>query len=241
MAGVRLAVYDGAAALARAAADIFMESFHGALREKGFFTVVLSGGSTPLELYKLLASPAYSGNVDWASTHLFWGDERCVPPEDEESNFRSAWDALISKIGIPQRNIHRMKGELAPQGAALEYENEIKTLLGLKPGELPQFDLVLLGLGEDGHTLSIFPDTDAHLGPKGLVMANYVPKLNSWRVTMTFDAISAAKKTLFLVAGKVKAAALKDMLNGDCPAGAVKGKDVVVLADREAAGLVKGE
>jgi len=235
MSGKRLVVYDGAAALAMAAADIFVESFHAALREKGFFTAVLSGGGTPLELYMLLASPEYSGKIDWASTHLLWGDERCVPPEDDQSNFESAWEALVSKVDIPRQNIHRIKGELPPQQAASEYEGEIRSLLGIAPDELPSFDLVLLGLGADGHTLSIFPDTDAHRNPHGLVMANYVPKLKAWRVTMTPDAISLARKTLFLAAGSAKALALKGMLKGDYPAGAVTGEDVLVFADNEAA------
>ncbi|HEY4707066.1 MAG TPA: 6-phosphogluconolactonase [Thermodesulfobacteriota bacterium] len=238
MAGRRLIVFDDSAALARAAADSFVESFHAALGEKGFFIAVLSGGGTPIELYKLIASPEYSGKIDWASTHLLWGDERCVSPEDGLSNFKSAFETLISRVDIPQQNVHRIRGELPPHEAASEYGEEIRALLGLGPDGLPGFDLVLLGLGADGHTLSVFPDTGASASPKGLVMANYVPKLRSWRVTMTLEAISRAKKTLFLVAGKEKADALKGMLKGDYPAGAVQGEEVLVLADKEAAGFI---
>ena len=223
MAGRRLIVFDDSAALARAAADSFVESFHAALGEKGFFIAVLSGGGTPIELYKLIASPEYSGKIDWASTHLLWGDERCVSPEDGLSNFKSAFETLISRVDIPQQNVHRIRGELPPHEAASEYGEEIRALLGL---------------GADGHTLSVFPDTGASASPKGLVMANYVPKLRSWRVTMTLEAISRAKKTLFLVAGKEKADALKGMLKGDYPAGAVQGEEVLVLADKEAAGFI---
>lgn len=240
MAKRRLVLCADMSKLTRAAADIFVGSFRAALKRQGFFTAVLSGGSTPVELYRLLASPEYAGKIDWASTHLFWGDERCVPPESEESNFRSASEALLQKIDIPARNVHRIRCELSPEQAAAGYEEEIGALFGIAPGELPVFDLVLLGMGADGHTLSVFPDTEASASPKGLVMANYVSRLDSWRVTMTLDALSRARKTLFLVSGAEKAKALKGMMDGDYPAGAVKGEEVVVLADKEAAGYVQG-
>lgn len=236
----KVRVYADELSLARAAAALFVERFEKSVAEKGFFSVLLSGGTTPLALYALLSSKEFSGMVDWRKVHLFWGDERCVPPDSPESNFNSALAALVSKIDIPHKNVHRIKGELVPEDAAKIYEDELTGFFGLVPGASPLFDLAFLGLGKDGHTLSLFPGTRALDESARLVVANHVPEFDAWRVTLTFKAIEKAKKIVFLVAGAEKAAVLKEVFEGkDYPAGRVKGQEVVWLVDREASRLVK--
>lgn len=233
------AVYQDAGELARGAANIFIESFEMAVAEHGFFSVVMSGGSTPARLYSLLAGE-YRDRIDWRKVHFFWGDERCVPPTDSESNYNTAYQNLLSKIDVPHQNVHRMKGELPPIDAAQDYEEELISFFGLKGLNPPPFDLVLLGMGTDGHTLSLFPFTDGLWEKERLVIANHVEKLDAWRVTLTFKAIEKAAATAFLVSGRDKAAVLKEVLDGkDYPAAKVKGRQVVWLVDREAVRLLK--
>lgn len=235
-----LTVFPDAASLARGAALLFIESFKKAVLEKGFFSALLSGGATPVRLYSLLASEEYGGKVQWEKAHLFWGDERCVPPDSIESNFNAARESLLSKIDIPPENIHRIKGELPPENAASGYEQELVSFFGLGDGEPPPFDLALLGLGKDGHTLSLFSGTKALEETGSLVVANFVPALGAWRVTLSFKAVQEAKRAVFLVSGKEKAAVLKDVFDGkDLPAGRVKAKEVFWLADGEAAMFLK--
>ena len=142
------------------AAEQWVNLARQAIARSGRFTVALSGGSTPKVLYSLLASPEYRERIDWLHVHLFWGDERCVPPDHPESNYRMVQEALLSKIQIPPENIHRMAGEKDPQTAAVEYEQELRDFFQTKDAA-PRFDLILLGLGEDGHTASLFPGTPA--------------------------------------------------------------------------------
>lgn len=234
-----LTVYPDAGELAKGAARLFIESLEKAVAEHGFFSVVLSGGSTPSKLYSLLAEE-YRDKIDWRKAHFFWGDERCVPPTDAQSNFYTAYQNLLSKIDVPHQNIHRIKGELPPHDAAQDYEEELISFFGLKGLNPPPFDLVLLGMGTDGHTLSLFPLTEGFAEKERLVVANHVQKLDTWRVTLTFKAIENAATTAFLVSGEDKAAVLKEVLDGkDYPAARVKGREVVWLMDREAARLVK--
>lgn len=233
-----LSVYPDKDSLARAAATLFSESFKRAVNDKGSFSAVLSGGTTPLSLYSLLAS-GYPSRLKWEKAHLFWGDERCVPPDSADSNFNGARESLLSKIDIPPQNIHRIKGEMPPEEAARSYEKELVSFFGLKGLTPPPFDLVLLGMGADGHTLSLFPGTSALEEKERLVIANHVEKLKAWRVTLTFRAVEKAKKIVFLVAGADKANVLKDVLDGkDFPAERVRGQEVVWLVDREASRLV---
>jgi 6-phosphogluconolactonase len=234
-----LNIYPDPDALANSAAILFIDSFEKAVSEKGFFSALLSGGATPLHLYSLLSNEEYSGRVEWEKAHFFWGDERCVPPESPESNFTAANRSFLSRINIPPENIHRIKGELAPREAASAYERELVSFFGLDDGADPPFDLALLGLGKDGHTLSLFPGTKALEETERLVVANHVPTLNAWRITLTFKAIERAKKVVFLVSGSEKAAVLKDVFDGkDLPAGRVRAKELFWLADSEAAALV---
>lgn len=164
--------------LAQQAAAEFVRFAQLSLREKSRFAVALSGGSTPRSFYSLLATPEFSRQISWSQVHLFWGDERCVPPDHPESNYRMARETLLAKIQIPPENVHRMAGEKEPRIAAAEYEEELRDIFQLAPGAFPCFDLILLGLGEDGHTASLFPGSDALEETKRLVTATYIAKLN---------------------------------------------------------------
>jgi 6-phosphogluconolactonase len=177
--------------------------------------VVLSGGSTPLGLYSLLAtSPALRTQVPWSSTHVFWGDERHVPPDHPDSNFRGADAALLSQVPIPASNVHRIRAELDAVSAAREYEAEIRGVFGLGGDELPRFDVLLLGMGNDGHTASLFPGTSALHADEHLVVANWVGKLDTERITLTASVLNNAACILVLVTGEDKAPAAKAVLHG---------------------------
>lgn len=208
-------VYDDAGALAQAAAAIFVEAARDVVARRGAFFVALSGGSTPRALFQLLAQPPYREQVDWSRTHVFWGDERCVPPNDPESNYRMAREALLFHVPIPAHQVYRMPGESAdPAAGAALYEMTMRRAFALAPGEQPRFDLILLGMGPDGHTASLFPHTEALRVRERLVVANYVSKLASTRITMTAPVLNAAATVAFLVAGSDKAAALAAVLEG---------------------------
>lgn len=200
------------AALARKAVEDFCEFTNQDRIVDDRSAVVLSGGSTPKSLYSLLATPKYRREVPWRYVHFFWGDERCVPPDHPDSNYRMAQESLLSKVKIPARNIHRMAGEKDPQVAALEYENELKKFFHLSPGELPTFHIVLLGLGEDGHTASLFPGSAAASETERLVVASHVEKLNAYRLTLTLTVLNHAERVIFLVDGKSKSAIVKEVL-----------------------------
>jgi 6-phosphogluconolactonase len=201
--------------LAQQAAAEFVRCAQLSLQEKSRFAVALSGGSTPRSLYSLLATPEFSRQISWSQVHLFWGDERCVPPDHPESNYRMAREALMAKIQIPPENVHRMAGEKEPRIAAAEYEEELKDIFQLAPGAFPRFDLILLGLGEDGHTASLFPGSDALEEMKRLVTANYVAKLNAHRLTLTFPVLNHGAVVLFLIAGASKAPVVNVILKDD--------------------------
>jgi 6-phosphogluconolactonase len=208
---------DGAD-LSERAAEEFVRLARQAIQLAGRFTVALSGGSTPKALYTLLAAPGFAQRISWNCAHLFWGDERCVPPDHPESNYRMVEETLISKIQIPHENVHRMAGEKTPQIAALEYEAELKRFFKLADGALPRFDLILLGLGEDGHTASLFPGSAALNDEEHLVAAVYVDKMNTYRLTLTLPVLNAGKEVVFLVAGASKAAIVKELLGGQASA-----------------------
>ncbi len=229
--------------VARKAADEFVRAVAESVQERGAFSVALAGGSTPLGMYQLLAGEPYRSQVEWERVLFFWGDERCVPPDDPESNYGAAAAALVSRLGLPEANVHRMRGELDPHEAATAYERELRHAIG---GEPPRFDLILLGMGDDGHTASLFPGTDA-LGETGrIVVANHVPKLDAWRLTFTSTLINAAHRVLFLVTGEGKAEALRAVLEGEpdpntYPSQLVQPTDarLLFLLDEPAAGLLK--
>ena len=181
------------------------------------FTIALSGGSTPRGLHALLANdPAVCDRLPWHHLHFFWGDERHVPPDHPQSNYRMAYDTLFSLAPVPAQNIHRVPAE-EPDAAlsAEKYEQELRTFFGLEAGQLPRFDCILLGMGPDGHTASLFPGTEALHETKRLVAANWVEKFKSYRITLTVPVLNHADLVVFLVSGAEKAEALKEVLQGD--------------------------
>lgn len=204
-------------AIARRAADIFAEAAQSAAARTGSFTVALAGGSTPKILYSLLATdPALRARVPWDKMQFFFGDERHVAPDDSQSNFKMASETMISKAPITPAQVHRMKGEYPDaEQAAQEYEQELQNHFQLKNGQLPRFDLVLAGMGDEGHCLSLFPGTKALHPPAGrTVVSNWVGKLFTQRITITAPVASNAAMILFTVTGKEKSLALKAVLEG---------------------------
>src|SRR5712692_2891412 len=207
-----------AAALFRAAAEEFVQRAEAAVRERGSFAVALAGGSTPKGLYTLLAGDGAEGfkaRVPWDRTHFFWGDERHVAPDHPESNYRMAHEAMLSHVAVPPEHIHRIKTENPDAGQAAEqYEQVLREFFRLQPGQWPRFDLVLLGMGPDGHTASLFPGTDALHERQRLVVSNWVGKFFTDRITLTPPVLNHAARVMFLVQGEDKAPALKAVLEG---------------------------
>jgi len=225
--------------LAEAAAGSFVEQARKAIEDSGRFSVALAGGSTPKRAYEVLAQEYHEpGNLDWSKVHAFFGDERTVPPDHEDSNYRMAHDALLSHV--PVGSVYRVRGELDPPEAAALYEEELESFFG----GTPRFDLVLLGIGEDGHTASLFPGTPALEVSDRWAIENPVRKMDTVRLTLTVPTINAAKSAVFLVAGEGKADALKEILEGDAdprdyPAKLVRpSSGPVWMLDRAAARLI---
>ena len=237
-------VVDSKDALSQAAASEFFLRAIDAVGANGRFTVALSGGSTPRGLYALLATDAaWRDQLPWARMHFFWGDERHVPPEHAESNFRMADKALLSVAPVPPANIHRINGEAASAAdAASEYEDLLREVFELAEGEVPRFDLILLGLGAEGHTASLFPGTRALTENRRLVVSNWVGKLFADRITLTLPVLNNAACLMFIVSGEDKATALKAIFEGpyepdQLPAQLINPTDgrLVWLLDRAAA------
>lgn len=206
---------DGAD-LSRQAAHLFAELAGRAIEERGRFVVALSGGSTPRSLFQLLAGEEWRSKVEWEKVHLFWGDERTVAPDHPDSNYRMSRESLLDPLHLPPANIHRILSEEAPpERAARLYEEEIRRFFELRPGRLPRFDLIFLGLGEDAHTASLFPHTPALEEKQRLVVANPVSSLSTSRITFTEPVINHARAVVFLVGGSAKAEALKNVLEGE--------------------------
>ena len=181
------------------------------IRDSGRFTLALSGGNTPRPVYARLTQPPHVGHIDWSRVHIFFGDERCVPPQDERSNYHMARAALLDQVPFPAGNVHRIRGEDQPESAAAQYISEIETAFGGSSGAgapNSRFDLVLLGMGDNGHTASLFPGLAAVTETSRWVMAQYVEVMTMWRVTMTPVLINAARNVAFLVSGSDKAEVL---------------------------------
>ncbi|MDX6692727.1 MAG: 6-phosphogluconolactonase [Blastocatellia bacterium] len=212
MSAPKVMVFADAEEVARAAAECFVESSREAIRAAGRFSVALSGGSTPQRAYQLLASDPFKKRVDWTKTHIFFGDERCVPPSDADSNYRMADEALLARVPLPPQNIHRITGEGDAVAGARLYEDELQTFFA--GSEWPRFDLVLLGMGDDGHTASLFPGTAALTEQRAWVAANWADKLNAYRITLTAPSINQAARVVFLVTGAGKAARLAEVIKG---------------------------
>ncbi len=198
--------------LSLAAADIFIETSSQAIRERGVFLTALSGGSTPNHLYQLLAGEPYRSQIDWAGVHVFWGDERCVPVDDPGNNYYQAQQALLDHVDIPADNIHRVLSNLEPASAALDYAQTLKNF-SAPPLEWPRFDLVLLGMGDDGHTASLFPGSPVDATePVIAVTANYQDR-PAKRVSLTPRVLNSARKVIFLVTGFGKAVTLTQVFS----------------------------
>jgi 6-phosphogluconolactonase len=208
----KILVFETAEDVARAVAEFFVKAARDAISNRGRFSVALSGGQTPKRVYQLLASPHLNTQVDWTKLHLFFGDERAVPPDHPDSNYQMVRDALLSHVPLPTENVHRIRGELTAHDAALEYEKELRDFFQSK--EWPAFDLVFLGLGEDGHTASLFPNTEALQDKHSWVAANWVESLKTWRLTLTVPAINHAHDIAFLVTGAGKAERVAEVVNG---------------------------
>jgi 6-phosphogluconolactonase len=210
--------------LARVAAEVFVARSGESVAERGVFTVALSGGSTPKLLYQLLANPnePFRDRIPWSKIQFFWSDERHVPPVHPESNYRMTHESFLAHVPVASENIHRIPSENPnPANAAAQYE---RTLIEVTSSHLPQLDLILLGLGTDGHTASLFPGTEALTETTHLVAAPWVEKLKTHRITMTLPLLNNGATVLFLVTGKDKAEIVQEVLEGEdkYPAQAVK-------------------
>lgn len=210
-------VWSTATEVASGAAELFASNVAAAVEARGVARIAVSGGSTPKAMFALLADQGapYFARVPWDRLHLFWVDERCVPPTDTESNYRMTNETMLSKVPLPSTQIYRMEGELDPQVAASRYEAQIRRVFRLEGAETPVFDLVLLGMGDDGHTASLFPHTEALHELGRLVVANHVPQKDMWRITLTWPVINRARKVAFLIEGAAKTDVLHDVLLGE--------------------------
>jgi len=197
-------------ALAEASVKRFVQAAKDAILQRDTFSVALAGGSTPKAMYRLLASEEFSNQLDWNKIFVFFGDERCVLPDDPESNYRMTREAFLDHVPIPEENILPMDGALEPEKSALLYEHKLRNHFGNQP----RLDLVLLGMGTDGHTASLFPGTAAIHENNRWVVAHFVSKLDAWRLTLTPPIINSARQIIFLVSGKNKAQPLYDVLHG---------------------------
>ncbi len=244
----KIAVLEDAQAVAHHAADVFVALVEEAAHEGRPFRVALSGGSTPKLLYQRLSSDEYRDQVDWRVISFFFGDERWVPPTDPESNYGLARDELFSKVPVDEKKIFPMPTVgLSPDEAAAQYQDILRREFGTPQGQIPQFDLIFLGMGDDGHTASCFPGTEA-LGVRHmLVTANFVPKFNTYRITLTPPVLQAGKEVVFMVAGEGKAPALHEVLQGEYnpdmyPSQLLRDAqgEVIWLVDRAAASQLEG-
>lgn|SRR5215831_1958296 len=203
---------DDADAVARNAAERFVELARESIGARERFCVALAGGSTPKRTYELLATGAYNEQIEWSKVHIFFGDERCVPPDSAESNYRMANEALLSRVPIPPQSVHRINGQGDPVASAGFYEDDLRTFFD--DASWPRFDLVLLGMGDDGHTASLFPRSTALEERDRWVVANWVEKLGVSRITLTVPAINHAANIIFLVSGTAKSERLAEVLRG---------------------------
>jgi 6-phosphogluconolactonase len=209
-------VWPTAAEMAAASARLFAATVEQAVAKRGVARVAISGGSTPQATFRLLADPAgpFANTLPWDKLQLFWVDERCVGPESPESNYGVARELLLSKVPIAAENVFRMEGELEPEVAASRYESTLRNVLKLEGAETPAFDLVTLGMGPDGHTASLFPNTEGLNAMNRLVIANHVPQKDVWRISLTWMVINHAAEVVFEVEGPGKTDVLAEVLTG---------------------------
>jgi 6-phosphogluconolactonase len=241
-----LRVYADGEQFASAAAELFVNLATESIGARGFFRVALSGGSTPRRVYKLLATEGFNRRVDWEHVEIFWGDERYVPADAPDSNYRMTDEALLRNVPLPAANIHRVPTNISPPHAAADaYENNIRKCFG-DSFSVPQFDLIYLGLGSNGHTASLFPGSQALQERSRLVVADFVPEVDQWRISMSAPLLNHGRTVVFLIAGGEKAEVLREVLLGPrdpqrLPAQLIvpEGK-LLWLTDRAAAALVSG-
>jgi len=227
-------VLPDSAVLSRAAADEFLRTARSAIESRARFTVALAGGSTPKAIFGLLAADEAAGRnkLPWDKVQVFFGDERHVPPGHPDSNYRMANEALLSKVPLPPANVHRIHAELGAARAATKYENELRSVFSARAGEVPRFDLIMLGMGLDGHTASLFPGGAALKERVSLVSANWVEKFNSHRITFTYPLLNAAAEVMFVVGGADKADMLRNVLRGDPTGQTYPAQDVRPVSGR---------
>jgi 6-phosphogluconolactonase len=244
---VEYRVYDGADELSRAAAEHFLETTQNVAKANGVARIAISGGNTPKRTFELMANPAekYVAAMPWEKIEFYWVDERTVPPDHKDSNYRMTREALLSKVPVKPEQIFRIEGELEPEQAAARYESAIRNHLRLEGAQGPRFDVLQLGMGPDGHTASLFPHTAALHDLIRIAVANHVPQLNTWRVTLTAPVINEARDVFFLIAGKDKARPLHDVLLGrydpeTLPSQLIRPRNgrLLMLLDKEAAALL---
>jgi 6-phosphogluconolactonase len=236
----QIRIFDNPQALFDGAAEEFAARVHKTTSQTGRFTVALSGGSTPKALYSELAGPKFA-SLPWNKIFFFWGDERHVGPDSADSNYRMVNNALLSKVPVPPENIFRVRAEEKdPDAVAQQYEKTVVDFFALKPGEFPRFDLVLLGLGPDGHTASLFPGSAGLIEENRIFIANRVEKMDTDRLTFTYPVLNAATCDMFLVSGEGKKEKVRQILEErqDFPATRVSPKDGELLwfLDKAAAG-----
>lgn len=232
-------VFPNIVALVQNVADYIASVAQSSIADHGSFNIGLSGGNTPRPALELLAS--HTG-INWSRVNVFWGDERCVPPDHPASNYRLARELLLDFVPIPAGQIFRIRGELDPAEAAADYQAILHAHFG---NIQPRFDLMFQGIGDDGHTASLYPETPALHDRQNWVVANYVEKLSAWRVTLTPQAINAASHIMFMVSGQHKAQAVREVLQGDfhpdqCPAQLIQPDDgeLIWMLDAAAAALL---
>jgi 6-phosphogluconolactonase len=240
--GLEIKIVPDAVTLAREAAQEFHRLAEAAVQERGRFAVALSGGNTPRSVYSLLASE--HKQLPWDRIHVFFGDERHVPPDHPDSNFRMASESFLSKVPIPEKNIHRIRAELDVETAVTEYDQQLHDFFRLVDHDWPRFDLIFLGIGEDGHTASLFPGSKALAEASRRVAANWVEKFKTFRITLTFPVLNDASEVVFLVSGGSKARILSEILNPGAqkyPAQSVQPENgkLLWLVDEDAGSLLR--
>jgi 6-phosphogluconolactonase len=208
-------IFKDADHLCRGLAEWITSLIEETLNRKDRFGLVLSGGNTPKKLHLLLSATPYRERIDWKKIHVFWGDERAVPFEDERNNARMAFDTLLDRVDIPKENIHIMDTGLTPEAAVMEYEEELFEYFGSDHLPFQTFDLVLLGMGDDGHTLSLFPGEQVIHEEKSWVTSFFLKAQNMYRITLTKNIVNHADHIVFMISGKEKAHALHEVLEGE--------------------------
>ena len=231
--------------LSTAAADLFEGCVNNCIEYCGRCVIAVSGGSTPRGMHRMLAEEPYRSRIPWEHIHFFWVDERCVPIDDPASNYGTALEDLLNHVPIPRYQVHPMRGDFAPDEGRAEYEEELRSFFGITPDQVPVFDLIILGVGTDGHTASLFPGHDSLQEKEALVCAvqGGIPNVN--RLTMTFPVLNKARHVIFIAAGKEKAPVVSTIFSGGAAAGNIPARmvrpregELIWLLDRDAASLI---